>query len=145
LGFAIQRQDHIEDERYWMSGMKTFKETERRASKRTQWLGHTGRSCRNPPWAIGRLLRKSYRNLTNLLRLSALAPLYFAYYSINSRKPPEAYPWPAPSALVGWLRVETDVQQDCAMGHVEHVVSSRVTSCQSLQGSWQVECRCSLR
>lgn len=28
LGFAIQREDHTEDERYWMSGMKTFKETD---------------------------------------------------------------------------------------------------------------------
>lgn len=28
LGFAIQREDHTENERYWMSGMKTFKDTE---------------------------------------------------------------------------------------------------------------------
>lgn len=28
LGFAIQREDHTEDERYWMSGMKTFSETD---------------------------------------------------------------------------------------------------------------------
>lgn len=28
LGFAIQREDHTEDERYWMSGMKTFKATD---------------------------------------------------------------------------------------------------------------------
>jgi PLD-like domain len=28
LGFAIQREDHIEDERYWLSGMKTFAETD---------------------------------------------------------------------------------------------------------------------
>ena len=28
LGFAIQREDHTEDERYWMRGMKTFKETD---------------------------------------------------------------------------------------------------------------------
>lgn len=28
LGFALQREDHTEDERYWMSGMKTFKETD---------------------------------------------------------------------------------------------------------------------
>jgi phosphatidylserine/phosphatidylglycerophosphate/cardiolipin synthase-like enzyme len=28
LGFAIQREDHTEDERYWMSGTKTFAETE---------------------------------------------------------------------------------------------------------------------
>lgn len=28
LGFAIQREDHTEDERYWMSGMKTFAETD---------------------------------------------------------------------------------------------------------------------
>ncbi len=28
LGFAIQREDHTEDERYWMSGTKTFKETD---------------------------------------------------------------------------------------------------------------------
>ncbi|HEV3304452.1 MAG TPA: phospholipase D-like domain-containing protein [Planctomycetaceae bacterium] len=28
LGFAIQREDHTEDERYWLSGMKTFKETD---------------------------------------------------------------------------------------------------------------------
>lgn len=28
LGFAIQREDHTEHERYWMSGMKTFGETD---------------------------------------------------------------------------------------------------------------------
>jgi PLD-like domain len=28
LGFAIQREDHTEDERYWMSGMKTFAATD---------------------------------------------------------------------------------------------------------------------
>src|ERR671930_981527 len=28
LGFAIQREDHSEDERYWMTGMKTFKATD---------------------------------------------------------------------------------------------------------------------
>lgn len=28
LGFAIQREDHTEDERYWLSGMKTFAETD---------------------------------------------------------------------------------------------------------------------
>src|SRR3954447_22624924 len=28
LGFAIQREDHTEDERYWMSGSKTFAETD---------------------------------------------------------------------------------------------------------------------
>jgi hypothetical protein len=28
LGFAIQREDHTEHERYWMSGTKTFKETD---------------------------------------------------------------------------------------------------------------------
>jgi phosphatidylserine/phosphatidylglycerophosphate/cardiolipin synthase-like enzyme len=28
LGFAIQREDHTEDERYWLSGTKTFKETD---------------------------------------------------------------------------------------------------------------------
>jgi phosphatidylserine/phosphatidylglycerophosphate/cardiolipin synthase-like enzyme len=28
LGFAIQREDHTEDEKYWMSGMKTFEETD---------------------------------------------------------------------------------------------------------------------
>ncbi len=28
LGFALQREDHTEDERYWMRGMKTFKATE---------------------------------------------------------------------------------------------------------------------
>src|SRR4051794_91408 len=28
LGFAIQREDHTEDERYWMTGMKTFEETD---------------------------------------------------------------------------------------------------------------------
>ena len=28
LGFAIQREDHIEDERYWMTGMKAFRETD---------------------------------------------------------------------------------------------------------------------
>ena len=28
LGFAIQREDHTEDERYWMRGMKTFEETD---------------------------------------------------------------------------------------------------------------------
>jgi phosphatidylserine/phosphatidylglycerophosphate/cardiolipin synthase-like enzyme len=28
LGFAIQREDHTEDERYWMKGAKTFKETD---------------------------------------------------------------------------------------------------------------------
>lgn len=28
LGFAIQREDHTEDERYWMTGMKTFAETD---------------------------------------------------------------------------------------------------------------------
>jgi phosphatidylserine/phosphatidylglycerophosphate/cardiolipin synthase-like enzyme len=28
LGFAIQREDRTEDERYWMSGMKTFAETD---------------------------------------------------------------------------------------------------------------------
>jgi phosphatidylserine/phosphatidylglycerophosphate/cardiolipin synthase-like enzyme len=28
LGFAIQREDHTEDERYWMSGSKTFKSTD---------------------------------------------------------------------------------------------------------------------
>lgn len=28
LGFAIKRTDHTEDESYWMSGMKTFKETD---------------------------------------------------------------------------------------------------------------------
>ena len=28
LGFAIQREDHTEDERYWMQGMKTFQATD---------------------------------------------------------------------------------------------------------------------
>jgi len=28
LGFAIQRTDHTEDEKYWLKGFKTFKETE---------------------------------------------------------------------------------------------------------------------
>src|SRR5215212_9133490 len=28
LGFAIQREDHTEDERYWMLGSKTFEETD---------------------------------------------------------------------------------------------------------------------
>ena len=28
LGFALQREDHTEDERYWMSGMKTFAATD---------------------------------------------------------------------------------------------------------------------
>jgi hypothetical protein len=28
LGFAIQREDHTEDERYWMSGTKTFEATD---------------------------------------------------------------------------------------------------------------------
>ena len=28
LGFAIQREDRTEDERYWLSGMKTFAETD---------------------------------------------------------------------------------------------------------------------
>ncbi len=28
LGFAIQRQDHTEHERYWLSGMKTFEATD---------------------------------------------------------------------------------------------------------------------
>ena len=28
LGFAIQREDHTEHERYWLSGTKTFKETD---------------------------------------------------------------------------------------------------------------------
>jgi phosphatidylserine/phosphatidylglycerophosphate/cardiolipin synthase-like enzyme len=28
LGFAIQRDDHTEDERYWLKGMKTFKATD---------------------------------------------------------------------------------------------------------------------
>jgi hypothetical protein len=28
LGFAIQREDHTEDERYWMSGMKVFEATD---------------------------------------------------------------------------------------------------------------------
>lgn len=28
LGFAIQREDHTEDERYWLSGMKVFKATD---------------------------------------------------------------------------------------------------------------------
>ncbi len=28
LGFAIQREDHTEDERYWMRGMKTFEATD---------------------------------------------------------------------------------------------------------------------
>ena len=28
LGFAIHRTDHTEDERYWLKGFKTFKETE---------------------------------------------------------------------------------------------------------------------
>ncbi len=28
LGFAIQREDHTEDERYWLSGMMTFAETD---------------------------------------------------------------------------------------------------------------------
>src|SRR5215212_8153627 len=27
LGFAIQREDHTEDEKTWMRGMKTFEET----------------------------------------------------------------------------------------------------------------------
>ncbi|HME71697.1 MAG TPA: hypothetical protein VKM54_17775 [Myxococcota bacterium] len=27
LGFAIQREDHTEEERYWLSGMKTFEHT----------------------------------------------------------------------------------------------------------------------
>lgn len=27
LGFAIQREDHTEDEKYWMTGMKTFEAT----------------------------------------------------------------------------------------------------------------------
>ena len=26
LGFAIHREDHVENERYWLSGFKTFKE-----------------------------------------------------------------------------------------------------------------------
>lgn len=44
LGFAIQREDHTEDERYWMDGMKTFKQTDPglgpggRASTRAQPL-----------------------------------------------------------------------------------------------------------
>lgn len=32
LGFAIQRTDHTEDEKYWLSGFKTFKETMHSAS-----------------------------------------------------------------------------------------------------------------
>ncbi len=28
LGFAIQREDHTEDERYWLKGMKTFQATD---------------------------------------------------------------------------------------------------------------------
>jgi hypothetical protein len=28
LGFAIQREDHTEDERYWISGTKTFEATD---------------------------------------------------------------------------------------------------------------------
>jgi phosphatidylserine/phosphatidylglycerophosphate/cardiolipin synthase-like enzyme len=28
LGFAVQREDHTEDERYWMQGMKTFAKTD---------------------------------------------------------------------------------------------------------------------
>src|SRR5690348_8795075 len=28
LGFAVQREDHTEDERYWMTGSKTFTETD---------------------------------------------------------------------------------------------------------------------
>ena len=28
LGFAIQREDHVEDEKYWMLGMKTFEATD---------------------------------------------------------------------------------------------------------------------
>src|SRR5437867_12001917 len=28
LGFAIQREDHTEDERSWLTGMKTFKATD---------------------------------------------------------------------------------------------------------------------
>jgi phosphatidylserine/phosphatidylglycerophosphate/cardiolipin synthase-like enzyme len=28
LGFAIQREDHVEDERYWLKGMKAFAETD---------------------------------------------------------------------------------------------------------------------
>lgn len=28
LGFAVQREDHTEDERYWMTGMKTFEATD---------------------------------------------------------------------------------------------------------------------
>jgi hypothetical protein len=28
LGFAIERTDHIEDERYWLRGLRTFEETD---------------------------------------------------------------------------------------------------------------------
>ena len=28
LGFAVQREDHTENERYWMSGTKTFEKTD---------------------------------------------------------------------------------------------------------------------
>jgi hypothetical protein len=28
LGFAIERTDHTEDERYWLKGLRTFEETD---------------------------------------------------------------------------------------------------------------------
>jgi hypothetical protein len=34
LGFAIQREDNTENERYWMSGMKTFKATDQELGPR---------------------------------------------------------------------------------------------------------------
>lgn len=43
LGFAVQREDHTEDERYWMKGTKTFEATE-------PWLGPGGQvSTRDHP------------------------------------------------------------------------------------------------
>lgn len=42
LGFAIQREDHTEDERTWMSGMKVFEATD-------PLLGPGGQGTRSSP------------------------------------------------------------------------------------------------
>jgi hypothetical protein len=52
------------------------------AEPRTPGLEHMAFACRHPPMAIWCLLLKSYRNLTSLLRLPALAPLYFASHAL---------------------------------------------------------------
>jgi hypothetical protein len=60
---------------------------------------------------LTKILPKSYQSFTT----SRPGPSILASCSINSRKPLEAYTW------VVWFHVETDVQQDCVIGYVEHI------------------------